>query len=103
VAVFRDATGEPGTVAASTLGGTIRLQPAALLGERLKATLLHEMLHVVVEERAHPSTPGWFREGLVQFLARDGQAPGAEARVGAMVKRHGREAVMRWLEQGLPP
>jgi stage II sporulation protein D len=98
VAVFRDATGEPGTVAASTLGGTVRLQPAALLGDKLKATLLHEMLHVVVEERAHTKTPVWFREGLVRFLAE-----GADGRVGVMVRRHGPEAVMRWLEQGLPP
>jgi len=101
VAAFRDATGEPGWVAASTLGRTMRMQPSRLLGDKLKGTLLHEMLHVVVEERAHPKLPPWFREGLVVFLAEG--AEGAEGRVGALVERYGRKAVLSWLEQGLPP
>jgi stage II sporulation protein D len=97
VAAFRDATGEPGSVAASTLGHAIRLQPHALLGDRLRSTLLHEMLHVVLEQRAHPTLPPWFREGLVKFLAE-----GADARLSALIQRHGRQAVMGWLESGLP-
>lgn len=97
VAAFRDATGEPGSVAASTIGHAIRLQPHALLGDRLRSTLLHEMLHVVLEQRAHPTLPPWFREGLVKFLAE-----GADARLSALVQRHGRQAVMGWLESGLP-
>src|SRR5262249_17234937 len=71
VAAFRDATGEPGYVAASTLGRTVRIQPAAMLRStgKLESTLLHEMLHVAVESQAHPKTPQWFREGLVLYLA----------------------------------
>jgi len=98
VAAFRDATGEPGWVAASTLDRTIRMQPLALLDDKLRATLLHEMLHVVLEERAHPKLPEWFREGLVEFLA-----GGTESQVAELVRRHGREVVLGWLERGLPP
>lgn len=122
VATFRDATGEPGWVAASTKGGTIRMQSAAAIGaaRKLQATLRHEMLHVVVESRAHRRLPEWFREGLVLYLAgsepppaRGGAAQPEEtrtrqsytaayARVRTLVERHGREAVMSWLERGLP-
>ena len=123
VAAFRDATGEPGWVAASTKGGTIRLQPPGAIGAtgELQATLRHEMLHLVVESRAHPTLPAWFREGLVLYLAgpeppapKGGAAQlpeearvrqsytAAYARVRALVERHDRLAVMSWLERGLP-
>jgi stage II sporulation protein D len=71
LAAFRDATGDPGWVAASTRGHTIRLQPADVLQDAgtLETTLRHELLHMLVEEHAKPGTPLWFREGLVLYLA----------------------------------
>ena len=67
VETFRNATGEPGWVAARTTGRRIQLQPAALLRDRgaLDSTLRHELLHVFVEARAASGIPVWFREGLV--------------------------------------
>jgi stage II sporulation protein D len=71
VAEFRDSTGEPGWVAASTRGTTIRLQPTDQLHDSgtLESTLRHELLHILVESHAKPGTPLWFREGLVLYLA----------------------------------
>ena len=71
VSAFRDATGEPGWVAASTRGHTIRLQPTDVLRDAgtLESTLRHELLHMLVEEHARAETPRWFREGLVLYLA----------------------------------
>jgi stage II sporulation protein D len=70
VAMFRDATGEPGWVAASTRGNVIRLQPPETLqrADALHSTLRHEFLHMLVEQHATPSVPLWFREGLVLYL-----------------------------------
>ena len=58
VAAFRDATGEPGWVAASTRGRTIRLQPTDVLRDAgtLESTLRHELLHMLVESHAKPGT-----------------------------------------------
>ena len=119
VAAFRDATGEPGYVAASTIGRTVRIQPAAMLRStgKLDSTLLHEMLHVAVESQASPKTPQWFREGLVLNLAgapvSGASGSGAEqqmrreyesarARVRALIDRQGRATVMQWLRTGSP-
>lgn len=68
---FRDTTGQPGWVAASTRGNTIRLQPLAQLRARsiLESTLRHELLHVLVESKAARGTPLWFREGLVLYFS----------------------------------
>ena len=81
VAAFRDATGEPGWVAASTRGRTIRLQPTDVLRDAgtLESTLRHELLHMLVESHAKAGTPLWFREGLVLYLAQ----PNAEPRGSA--------------------
>jgi stage II sporulation protein D len=70
VAAFRDTTGDPGWVAASTRGRTIRLQPTDVLQEAgtLETTLRHELLHMLIEEHAKPGTALWFREGLVLYL-----------------------------------
>ncbi len=72
VAAFRDATGEPGWVAASTRGRTVRMQPADVLRSAgtLESTLRHELFHMLVEEHAKPATPLWFREGLVLYLTK---------------------------------
>ncbi len=110
VAMFRDATGEPGWVAAITTGRTIRTQP-----NPLPATLLHEMLHIVTEDRARPGLPRWFQEGLVLCLARKNAVAAASVpevarreyseyrrRVQALIDRYGEEAVLSWLDRGLP-
>ena len=70
VAAFRDSTGEPGWVAASTRGQTIRMQPSDVLREAgtLESTLHHELLHILIDSYALPATPLWFREGLVLYL-----------------------------------
>jgi stage II sporulation protein D len=122
VDTFRNATGEPGWVAAHTSGRRIDMQANA----RLK----HEMLHGMVESRAVPGLPLWFREGLVEWLdgvgqvldlrrplrppddadirQRDDRARAqhandtAKARVAALVNRYGETAVIGWLERGLP-
>lgn len=71
VAMFRDTTGEPGWVAATTRGRTIQLQPAEVLrgAGTLESTLRHELLHILIESYAGASTPVWFREGLVLYLS----------------------------------
>jgi stage II sporulation protein D len=68
---YRDQTGQPGWVAASTRGRVIRLQPLATLKSKgvLESTLRHEFLHLLVEEKARAGTPVWFREGLVLYLS----------------------------------
>lgn len=70
VAAFRDATGEPGWVAAITRGRTIRMQPTDVLRDAgtLESTLRHELLHMLVEAHAKAGTPLWYREGLVLYL-----------------------------------
>ncbi len=68
---YRDATGQPGWVAATTRGQTVRLQPLAQLRRRsiLESTLRHEFFHLLIESRARSNTPLWFREGLVLYLS----------------------------------
>jgi stage II sporulation protein D len=127
VETFRNATGEPGWVAARTSGRRIHLQPAAVLRARgaLDSTIHHELLHVFVEAQAAPGIPVWFREGLVGYLehpARTGAADAEDSglrqredaararrayaaaaqKVAALVQRHGAPAVMAWLKSGLP-
>jgi stage II sporulation protein D len=131
VETFRNATGEPGWVAARAAGLRIEMQPAAILRRlgALDQTLRHELLHVFVESRARPGLPVWFREGLVGWLDNPQQAPldappapsdgdlrqkedpvrarraqaGAAGKVAALADRYGRGAVLGWLERGLPP
>jgi stage II sporulation protein D len=126
---YRDATGEPGFVAGSTRGQTIRLQPAGSLRARgiLEPTLLHEMLHALLAQRSRAPLPRWFGEGLVLVLA-DGAANDANwtsqtarmldaprsrqelreaylacaSRVRRLMQEHGRATVLGWVETGLP-
>ena len=125
VETFRNATGEPGWVAAFTAGRRIHLQPLNDRGT-LESTLRHEVLHVMLESQARVGTPMWFREGLVGYLAGE-HAPAthlppadaqlrqrtdaAQARqayaaatgtVKSLVARYGEGAVMGWLTAGLP-
>ncbi len=131
VETFRNATSEPGWVAAHTTGLRIHLQPVTVFASRgaLEQTLRHELLHVMVESGATSGLPVWFREGLVGFLERPEQAARAPARnpddtglrqtadagrarhayrdatrqVAALVDRYGESAVLTWLRSGLPP
>ena len=127
---FRNGTGEPGWVAAHTQRSRIELQPLDILRSRglLDLTLRHELAHVLIESRAKPDVPLWFREGLVENLAgtaSKGASPGipnaadllqrndqtrADAahaasafRVAELVQRYGMEEVLRWVGNGLPP
>lgn len=71
VAAFRDSTGEPGWVAASTRGHLVRLQPGSMLRAHgiLEQTLRHEFAHLLIEERVSRKSPLWLREGLALYLA----------------------------------
>lgn len=108
VAAFRDATGQSGTIAAVTQGTTIRLQPVNILQSKgvLDSTLLHEMLHVVLESQSAPAHPWWFREGMVLILANetpsDPRYRAAVDQVRQLISRFGRPAVDNWWKSGLP-
>jgi stage II sporulation protein D len=120
---FRDATGEPGWVAAYTHGARIEMQTV----RDAEKTLRHELLHVLVESQAAPSLPRWFREGLVEYLsgppgrggdvglpsdedlrqthdaARARRAYEEAARAVAELGRHyGEGALLRWVKSGIP-
>lgn len=134
VAAFRNSTGEPGWVAASTRGRTIQMQPPEVLRDAgtLDGTIRHELLHILIESYARPGTPQWFREGLVLYLAGpNSAAPGgtgfediaslekalrapqseeelrqaysqARARVSQLAQRNGKDALLDWVQNGLP-
>jgi stage II sporulation protein D len=134
VAAFRNSTGEPGWVAASTRGRTIQMQPPEVLRDAgtLDSTIRHELLHMLIESYARPGTPQWFREGLVLYLAGpnsaatagrgldDGaslekalRAPQSEeelrsayaaarARVAQLAQQNGKDALLDWVQNGLP-
>jgi stage II sporulation protein D len=134
VAAFRNSTGEPGWVAASTRGRTIQLQPSDVLRQSgaLESTIHHELLHMLIESYARPGTPLWFREGLVLYLAgpklqttadnrfadaaaleKALRAPASEeqlraayaeaqSRVAQLARQHGKDALLDWVQNGLP-
>ena len=132
VAMFRDATGEPGWVAASTRDSAIHLQPPAVLQRYggIETVLRHEFTHLLIEPVAAPGIPLWFREGLAVYLSGAGRravcdgrsAAELEARIrgrgsrramqsayasaGGMVelliRRYGKAEVLGWLSSGLP-
>jgi stage II sporulation protein D len=68
---YRDETGEPGWIAASTRVYTIRLQPIAQLKSKtiLESTVRHELYHLLIESKSRAGIPLWFREGLALYLA----------------------------------
>jgi stage II sporulation protein D len=103
VSVFRNATGEPGWIAASTKGTVIRMQPAA--ADRL--TLKHELYHVLIETNTRAQLPLWFKEGLALVLTsgpKSSNAGYAEAqgRVEDCIRRYGKAGVLGWLSTGVP-
>jgi stage II sporulation protein D len=130
VAMFRDATGEPGWVAASTRHQRMRVQSPSVLHEKFESVLRHEFLHMLVEDNAAPGTPLWFREGLVVYLGGDPPA-GSEATMSGkqideaialrrseaemreayaqaaalardLDRRYGRKQLIGWLRDGFP-
>ncbi len=131
IAVYRDATGEPGWVAASTRGNIIRLQPLSALQRKnaLESTLRHEFLHMLLDSQASPTSPLWLREGLAIYLENSAAiAPRAAnlqtldprlrsarteadlrsayrdcaSAVADLVSRHSLPTVLSWLKNGLP-
>ena len=57
VAMFRDATGEPGWVAASTRNQRVRVQSPNVLHEKFESVLRHEFLHMLIEDSSEANTP----------------------------------------------
>jgi stage II sporulation protein D len=130
--LFRQTTGEPGWVLASARDNGIFLQPARVRQNNPASEddlLLHEFLHVLVEQEAGETTPLWLREGLVEALAGQGQSgpldlPASEvdaalahpadaaasrhahqaaARMAALLcARYGTPAVRGFLQNGIP-
>jgi stage II sporulation protein D len=130
--LFRQMTAQPGWALASTRSNTIVLQPESVLvkhGPSSSATLLHEMLHVLVESEASKRAPLWLREGLVEVLAGEAEVStsslstndiertltsadswaaserahrAAAARVKALIARYGVSTVRGWLSSGPP-
>jgi stage II sporulation protein D len=98
----------------------------------LESTLHHELLHMLIDSYALPGTPLWFREGLVLYLTEPNASskPGensedlngldkalhspaseeelrhayaaAQARVTQLARQHGKEALLDWVQNGLP-
>jgi len=89
IAIYRDATGAPGWVAANTLGNVIRLQPTNTLRRThvLDSTLRHEFMHLLIEAKARPGTPLWLREGLAIYLSNKDSAKAAKVDVTALERR----------------
>jgi stage II sporulation protein D len=131
IETFRNATGEPGWVAARSNPRRIEMQPAAVLESRgvLDSTLRHELMHAVLE-RLGAAAPVWFREGLAGYLEHsepvDGLAPlrippeadlrqradeqrarrayaDATRAVRILAARYGETSLFDWLKRGLPP
>jgi len=130
--LFRQTTGEPGWVLASARDNSIFLQPARVRQNNPASgddLLLHEFLHVLVEQEAGENTPLWLREGLVEVLAGQGRSgpldlPAGEidaalahpadaaasrhahqtaARMAALLcARYGTPAVRGFLQNGIP-
>jgi len=130
--LFRQTTNEPGWMLASTRGTTVFLQPAGVRRNNggTEALLLHEFLHVLVEQQAGKHAPLWLREGLVETLTGPGEEklanlPASEvdaalahpanaavsrrahevaSRMAALLcARYGMPAVREFLRNGVPP
>jgi len=112
--IYRDATGSSGTIAATTAGFSVRMQPLGLLRSRgvLKSTLVHEMLHVLIDSHSHADLPEWYGEGLALYLTGAALGPGssdlhrqhaaADALVRRLAKQYGRATLLAWVKSGLP-
>ena len=89
VAEFRNSTGEPGWVAASTKGKTIQMQPPDVLRDAgtLDSTIHHELLHMLIDSytRAGNAAVVSRRVGAVSDFTERGDA--TKSRVRAMSPR----------------
>jgi stage II sporulation protein D len=103
-ALFRDATGAGGGLAAVSRGCFVHLHaPARLAAQgRLGPVLLHEMMHVLIEANRRVPLPEWFEEGLAEYLSGGAARAAERARVEALVRRYGRASVLDFLKTGLP-
>jgi stage II sporulation protein D len=128
---YRNGTGEPGWVAAHTVGSRIEMQPFDTLEKHggFGPVLRHELLHTIIEAAAKPGTPLWFREGLAEDLAGNPSPPNqnelrparensiarrddsattraaynaAAERVARLRARYGTAALLRWVREGIP-
>jgi stage II sporulation protein D len=120
---FRDATGEPGWVAAYAHGIRVEMQPVAYTEKILR----HELLHLLLESQAAPGLPLWFREGLVEYLSGAVAATGATripsdselrqtqdaararraygdaaAAVAELARHYGETTLLDWVKSGIP-
>ncbi|HEX7961992.1 MAG TPA: SpoIID/LytB domain-containing protein [Terriglobales bacterium] len=132
VDAYRNSTGQPGWVAATTRGRTVRLQPLEVLKDKssLESTLQHEFFHLVIEAHARSDTPLWFREGLALYFSDPRAAcastvwnedvteaalrrpqnqdsvkrayTAARCHVASLIEQYGKETVLNWLTDGLP-
>jgi stage II sporulation protein D (peptidoglycan lytic transglycosylase) len=130
--LFRQTTNQPGWMLASTRGRIVILQPAAIRQANggTETLLLHEFLHVLIEQQARESAPLWLREGLVETLSGQNQpnqpldltpdelnaalarpataaasrhAHSVAARMAAQLRaRYGMPAVRQFLQSGVP-
>jgi stage II sporulation protein D len=112
--IYRDATGTSGAIAATTAGFSVRMQPLGLLRSRgaLRSTLVHEMLHVLIDSHSQAGLPEWYGEGLALHLTGAALGAGssdlhrqhaaAEARVRRLAKQYGRVTLLAWVKFGLP-
>jgi stage II sporulation protein D len=98
---YRNATGEPGTIAGYTQGHRISLQPVQMLQSRkaFESTLAHELAHVLIGSQTRSELPLWFQEGLANYLA---GLSTVKTPVGALVQRYGETTVLGWVKRGLP-
>jgi len=95
---YRNATGEPGSVAGYTQGRRIYLQPVQMLQSRkvFESTLAHELAHVLILSQAKPELPVWFQEGLANYLA------GLKTPISPLIRRYSEATVLGWVKRGLP-
>jgi stage II sporulation protein D len=98
---YRNATGEPGSIAGYTQGHRIYLQPLQMLQSRkaFESTLAHELAHVLIGSQSRSELPLWFQEGLANYLA---GLSTAKTPVGALVRCYGETAVLGWVKRSLP-
>jgi stage II sporulation protein D len=93
---FRNATGESGTVLATTRGTLIRAQPSVDT-----PTIRHEIWHAVIESRVPRDLPDWFREGLALVMSqtdpRTESRAAARSRVRQLISRYGEKEVLAWV------
>lgn len=109
LAIYRDATGSGGNIAATARGTLIRTQPIGLLRSHgvLHSTLLHEMLHVAIDIHGNRNLPDWYREGLALYLSATMPPAGtghatAAAKVRRLAQQHDRATLLAWVQSGLP-